>query len=182
MTGSTRTSDDGGAFRDIGELLAHALEMEHEAVLRYQQLADSLELHHNHAVAELFRQLATRSEALAGRVGERARGVALPRIAPWAFKWDCPHSPKAGDCLDERIGYRMTALEALQLALHNETRGHDFYAAVAAVAGDDEVRALATELAADQQQHLNWLQAWFRRIEAGYEPADEDLDPPNVTA
>jgi rubrerythrin len=167
-------------MHDIGELLAHALELEHEAALRYQQLADSLALHHNHTVATLFRQLAVHSEAIAANVGERARGVALPRIAPWAFKWNCPDSPKAADCLDERIGYQMSAVQALGLALHNETRGHAFYAGIAAAAADAEVRLLAAELAADQREHLNWLRARLADTDDADGPAAEDLDPPNV--
>lgn len=177
--GSDSTVGDA-KIHDIGELLAHALELEHEGASRYHQLADSLEVHHNHAVAALFRELMVRSEALVANVTERARGVALPQIAPWAFKWNCPDSPKAGDCLDERIGYQMTAVEALRLALHNESRGHAFYAEVVESAADAEVRALAAELSADQQEHLNWLSSWLARAQSADGSIAEDYDPPNL--
>jgi len=181
MTDRPDTQVDSVVLHDIGELLAHALEMEHEAVLRYHQLADSLELHHNQQAAALFRELAARNEVLATAIGDRARGIALPRIAPWAFKWNCPHGPKAGDCLDERIGYQMTARQALELALHNETRGHAFYAGVAAADGND-VATLAAELGTDQRAHLDWLRTWLARLDESSPPPAEDFDPPNVTA
>jgi len=42
----------------VGELLAHAKAMESEALERYLELAEQMEVHHNPEVAELFRKMA----------------------------------------------------------------------------------------------------------------------------
>ena len=47
--------------RTIGsteELLAYSMAIETEAVERYNDLADQMEMHHNYDVADLFRKLA----------------------------------------------------------------------------------------------------------------------------
>ena len=63
----------------LGELLAHALELEQESVERYRELADSMETHNNPKVAELFRQLAEYSQLHAREVQERSQGLVLGR-------------------------------------------------------------------------------------------------------
>jgi hypothetical protein len=97
-----------GAIDSIPELLAHALELEHAAEAHYELLADSMAVHHNRDVEGLFRRLATLSAEHAAAVAERAAGLALPRIAPWAFKWHCLGAPEGGDCLEGDLGYQMT--------------------------------------------------------------------------
>ena len=164
----------------IAELLAHALELEHESAARYEQLADSMEVHHNVTTAEQFRHLATLSHEHAATVEERAVGIELPRIPPWEYKWSCPGSPET-DCLDHEPHYLMTRVEALHLALHNERRGYDFYAQVASGSNSPEVRALAARLAAEEADHIAMLRGWLADAE-DLPPRQNDLDPPNVPA
>jgi hypothetical protein len=76
------------------ELLVHALELEHESAERYRLLAETMAVHHNAEVAELFRRMADMSDAHASEVIARAEGLLLPEIAPWDFKWSCPGSPE----------------------------------------------------------------------------------------
>ena len=45
-------------IKSLAEFLAHALELEVESAERYRELADSMEVHNNPDVAELFRKLA----------------------------------------------------------------------------------------------------------------------------
>ena len=42
----------------VEELLAYSLAIEQEAAERYAELADQMEVHNNHEVAELFHKLA----------------------------------------------------------------------------------------------------------------------------
>lgn len=163
----------------VPEFLAHALELEEESVDRYETLADSMEVHHNDAVAELFRRQAEFSEQHAGEVRQRTQGIPLPEIPPWDFKWNCPGSPES-DCMEDDISYLMTTRQALELALHNETRGRDFYAEVAERSPDPEVRRLATEMAQEEDEHVKLLEQWLAHGQGGADIPQEDLDPPNM--
>lgn len=164
----------------VAELLAHALELEHESAARYEQLADSMEVHHNRLTAEQFRHLAALSEEHAAGVGQRAAGITLPSIPPWEYKWNCPGSPES-DCLEHEPHYLMTRVEALGLALHNERRAQSFYAQAAADTGNAEVRVLAAEMAAEEADHVAMLEGWLAEAD-GQPPRQDDPDPPNVAA
>jgi rubrerythrin len=52
----------------------------------------------------------------------------------------------------------MDAGDALLLAIDGERRGHAFYAAVAAMTRDPEVRRLAAEFADEEAQHVAELE------------------------
>lgn len=170
------------AIDDVGEFLVHALELEHASSAHYEQLADSMDVHHNAVVADLFRRLAQLSDEHAARISERARDMTLPRLAPWEFKWNCPDGPEGGDCLHGEISYQMTAMQALELALHNETRGHDFYAQTASCSGDAEVRTLAAEMATEEAEHMELLRVLLAEERHRGDATPEDLDPPHMPA
>ncbi len=172
-----QTHEEG--IETVAELLAHALELESESAQRYTQLADSMEIHHNEAVEQLFRRLADLSEEHAHQVEARAVGIQLPEIAPWDFKWHCPGSPET-DCMEHRVDYLMTSRDALKLAYHNETRGRDFYRHVAAGSPDAEVRRIAGEMADEEADHVELLKQWLAKERHRVEAVPEDLDPPNT--
>lgn len=173
-------TDTGPARIDsLEQLCAHALELEHESTSRFHQLADSMEVHHNPEVADLFRRLAALSEAHAEKIAEDAQGLALPRIPPWDFQWNCPDGPES-HCLDENVSYLMTAAQALRLALFNEEQAQAFYQEIAGCSGDARARALAAEMAAEEAEHAQLLRQWLEQIDDSEPPPSEDLDPPNV--
>mgnify|MGYP001825408058 CR=1 FL=1 len=167
------------SIETVAEFLAHALELENESVERYRQLADSMDVHNNQEVAELFARLAIVSEAHAAEVMERAEGEKLPEIPPWEFKWNCPSSPES-DCLDGEVSYLMTAVQALDLALHNEIRGRDFYAHVACDSPHPAVRQLAAEMAEEESEHVELLKDILAKETHTVEATPSDLDPPNI--
>jgi rubrerythrin len=168
------------AIESVPELLVHALELEHESAERYRQLAQTMSVHHNVEVADLFLRLADMSDAHASEVTARAEGMLLPEIAPWDFKWSCPGSPES-HCLDDHeVSYLMTPFQALGLALHNETRGRDFYAHVASSSPSPKVRAIAGEMAEEEGEHVELLKDWIAKESHSSTPIQEDLDPPNM--
>lgn len=163
---------------DVGEFLAHALELETEAADRYRELADSMEVHNNPQVADLFTRMAEYSDRHAEEVRQRTEGLEIPVIAPWDFKWKCPEGPES-PCSDE-VNYLMTPRQALALARHNEIRGRDFYAQVAAESPDPEVGRIAREMAEEESEHVRLLEQWVAGMGPGPKVALEDLDPPNM--
>ena len=160
------------------EFLAHALEMEVESIERYRELADSMDVHNNPDVADLFRQQAELSEAHVTDIRQRAQGMIVPDIPPWDFKWNCPDSPEAL-CLED-VNYLMNRFQALKIALHNEVRGRDFYARVAMDSPDAEVRRMAAEMEIEENEHVEQLRRWLDRESTHEEQPQEDLDPPNM--
>jgi hypothetical protein len=130
-------------------------------------------------IADLFEHLAALSDAHAREVADWARGVRLPEIAPWDFKWNCPGSPES-PVPDGSVSYLMTAVQALRLALEHERRGRDFYACVAGDSPDPEVRRLAGEMAAEEGAHIELLLGWLKRESRTDQLPLEDLDPPNM--
>lgn len=173
-------SDKKKTIDSIPEFLAHAIAMEDESAERYEMLADSMEVHHNHEVADLFRKLMGYSETHAAEVRERASGIELPDIPPWDYKWNCPDAPEGRDCFDGEIDYLMTPQQALKVAMHNEIGGRDFYASVASDSPDAEVREMAKEMAEEEQEHVELLQEWIDNAGFTDEPPLEDLDPPHM--
>lgn len=163
----------------VPDFLAHALELENESMERYEQLADSMEIHNNPEVAELFKKMAGFGERHAAEVLEHAAGLELPRIPPWDFKWTGAESPENQD-FDE-VSYLMTPCQALRISLLNEKIGRDFYAEVAKTTGNPEVRRLAEEFATEESEHVGLLEQWMRSLEeCREEPPPDDLDPPNM--
>ncbi len=167
-------------IESLEDLCAHALELEHESTARFQQLSDSMEMHHNEKVANLFRELANLSDAHAAAIESRMQRLELPQIPPWEFQWNCPDGPES-HCLDEGVSYMMTATQALRLALFNEEKAQTFYQGVADRSSDARVRELASEMATEEAEHADLLREWLEREAVEAMPL-EDFDPPNVPA
>lgn len=165
-------------IESVAEFLVHALELEEQSADHYKELADSMEVHNNPEVADLFRKLAKFSCDHAGEVKQRAKGLELPSISPWDFKWTHPDAPEA-NCRD-KADYLMTVCDALMLALHNERQGRDFYRHVSNTACDDEARRLAAEMADEEHEHVGMLEDWLRNAREIGEERIHDPDPPNI--
>ena len=160
----------------LEEFLVHAMELEEASQEHYEELADSMEVHNNLAVAELFRKLANYSRLHAQEVHDKAADLELPKIPPWDFKWKCPTAPEAF-CMED-ANYLMTTSQALEVALFNEVLGRDFYQEVADNTSSEAVRKLAQEMVEEENWHVEMLREWQQGIETQH--PQEDLDPPNI--
>ena len=170
------TAHGEGAIHTVPELLAHALAMETEAVERYGELADQMEMHHRAKVAAVFRRLERAEKKHLGELHEMCRNVELPHYAPWDFKWRGSESPEAIDI--GKVHYLLSLREALQLALEHERMASNFYQDVAKNAENHEVRQLAREFADDELEHVGWLEISLAECGADDSMAAEDPDPP----
>lgn len=165
-------------FEDLGTFLVHAVVLEDEAATRYDELADTMEVHHNDEVAGLFRQMAEYSRLHLKEASEHATKHAggLPDLKPWEFEWPGAESPESGRLQSSH--YLMTPHHALQLALAAELRARDFYASVASHANCPQICSLAAEFAAEEAEHAAALEKWLTRFPRPPRAWDEDLDPP----
>ena len=167
---------DQSGINTLPELLAHALAMETEAAERYGELADQMETHRKTAVAAIFRRLEQAEKAHLGDLIEMCSKFELPHIAPWDFKWRHSESPEAIDFT--KVHYQLSVREAILLAFEHERQAAEFYAGIAQTATDVDVQKLAREFAAEEQQHIGWLEAWLAECGPGDALAIEDPDPP----
>lgn len=161
----------------VQELMIHAYAMENEAAERYAEFADAMEVHNNAEVAELFRKMARIENLHAQQIRERMGWHAVPAPAAGAYSWEGLEGPETADHGD--LHYLMTPHHALQIARINEERARLFYAALAAQATSDEVRAAAEEMCEEEAEHVRLIDEWLARTPAPDKSWSTDLDPPN---
>ena len=163
---------------DLDTFLAYSVALEEEAAERHDELADMMEVHNNPEVAATFRKLAGYSRLHAQEIRDHSRGADLPSIAPWDFGWDAMEGPETADIGD--VNYLMNPARALELAMGNERRAHDFYFSISQESPDGAVRALAAEFAEEEREHLTLLEQWLARIPESAEEQPFDPDPPHM--
>lgn len=169
-----------GGIASLAEFYAHALAIEAEAAERYGELAHAMAEHHNDRVADLFHRLARMEADHAREIRVRSASLPLPRIPPWEYRWEGVESPEAASY--EEAHYLMTPYHALQLALRNEQRAVEFFEKVARSSPDAQVRALAAEFAAEERQHVGYVERALGQEARPTLGWDEDLDPPQSVA
>lgn len=174
----TTTKTRGKAVHTAEELLAHALAMEQEASERYTELADQMAVHNNHEVEALFRKLAEIEQKHVVHMTDVSAEMKLPRISPWDYRWGGGESPEAIDPTE--LHYLIRPYQAIALALEHERRAVEFYSELAAGARRADVRKLAEQFAAEEREHVGWLEQWLERYPKPDADWDEDPDPPNA--
>lgn len=165
-----------GDIATVEEFLAHALTLENEAADGYQEIGDSMAVHNNPEVAELFYKFAKYGRMHASEVEALAEGLTLPHISPWDFAWEDGESPEAPGV--DKAHYMMTPSQALLLALRAEQQAHDFYASVARTTKVDRIRELASDFAGEEAEHVRLLEQWVGRYPTAEKNWDFDPDPP----
>ena len=157
--------------------LAHTVALEEEAMTRYRELAEAMEVHNNPAVAAFFQRMSEESARHLAEVRGFAEGHTLPELAAWEFDWpgEAPESTSY-----ESLHYRMDLRSAMELALANERAAEAFYRGAAEAATDPDTADLAREFADEEQEHARRLE----ELIAGLPPSpvfqQEDDDPPTT--
>jgi len=160
----------------VEEFLAHAVALEEDSAVRFDEMADALDVHQNHEVTELFRRMAHFSRLHLAEAQKMAEGMTLPRFKAWEYKWPDAEPPETADM--DATHYLMTPHHALMLALESEKRGQAFYADLAAGNGNARIRELAAEFADEESEHVAMLETMLTRYPAPTQDWDEDMDPP----
>jgi rubrerythrin len=163
---------------DLDTFLAYSVALEEEAAERHDELADMMDVHHNPEVAGTFRKLAHYSRLHAQEIRDHSKGFDLPVIAPWDFGWEDMEGPETTDI--SKVSYLMTTHQALNIAMGNEQRAHDFYFDISRNSPNPEVKALAGEFADEEKEHLELLAKWLEKHPASGAETDFDPDPPHM--
>ncbi|CAG0945426.1 MAG: hypothetical protein EFKGCFLK_02153 [Rhodocyclaceae bacterium] len=158
----------------LAECYASALAIEREAAARSAQFAEFLEDHGAQSAAELFHKLARFERQHVEELERRTAGMPLPALRTWEFSWldDAP----AEQVDHQFVFHLMTPHDALAIALGAEKRAHALYEQAIAASYDPEVRRLARELAAEESEHIGWLEDALRKAPAPL-IAGEDREP-----
>lgn len=158
--------------------LAHALRLEEDSAIRYDEMAEALAVHRKSEVARLFRKMAHYSRLHLAEAELRAAGLEIPRLKAWEYQWPGDDSPENAPAED--ADYAMTDRDALVLALRGERGAYAFYSGVAAATTDATIKAAAEEFAAEEREHVALLEDLLANTPETA-PAI-DLDPPAAIA
>lgn len=143
------------------DLYAHAIAIEREAAERYAELAQRMDDLGNDEVSALFRKLAAFEAEHLETLQARTAGLALPQIGTGEYAWLDASAPETAA---RELVYRLlTPRHALGIALEAERRAQAFFAGVFATAEDPGLRALAQEMAAEEQGHIAMVERAIER-------------------
>jgi len=162
----------------VAELYAHAMVIEHEAVMRYREFAAHMAEQGNDTVAELLRNLAQFGAEHAYHLAKKSAGMTLPNLAAGEYSWldeDAP-VPEA----HAFVLHVLTPRLALEIALRAEERAKAFFDKVIKESSDAGIREVALELARDEQAHVAWVNEALVRVPKPYQPSEEHPGDPAI--
>ena len=168
-----------GATASIATLMTYALWLELDAVERYRELADAMEMHNNRDVSELFRKMAAIEGKHADKIMKQMAWTKVPPLPKGAAPWPGFESPET--VAHEEVHYLMQPYHALALALKGEERAHRFFARLAGEATSPAVRRAAVEMADEEREHVELVRAWMAKVPRPDDDWREDPDPPRYT-
>jgi len=148
-------------MENINTFLAHAIELEREAARRYEELAESMRADGNLEVEKFFRKMAAFSRKHLALAMTRGGFHQLPALSAKDYVWREGISPEQFDWIG--VDTMMGVKYALELAIDGERRGHAFYAHIAEITSDPEVKAMALEFAEEEADHVAELEKWIAR-------------------
>jgi rubrerythrin len=145
----------------IPELYAHAIAIEREAAERYAELAERMRDESNEDLAGLFAGMAALEAGHLAALKQRSAGMTLPALAAHEYKWLGNAAPESA--ARELVLRLMTPRSALLMALAAENRAQAFFEHVLLTAHDPDLRALAREMAAEEQEHVQLIERMLER-------------------
>jgi rubrerythrin len=165
--------------RTLEDFMALALLMEREAVERYTEFADAMEVHNNKEVAAMFRTMATyegkHADEIMAQMGWTE--ATAPRVcAPAWPDFEAPETARLED-----VHYLMQPWHALQLALLAEQRAQAFFGQLAQATTDERVRRAALDLQQEEREHVALVRQWMSRVPEPNGDWAVDPDPPHYT-
>ncbi|MBI3372536.1 MAG: ferritin family protein [Betaproteobacteria bacterium] len=143
-------------MNSVPELYAHALAVEREAAVRYREFAQWMhDLGIDH-VAVLFDHLQEEEAKHLRRLEQETDGMPLPELSPWQYAWLFTSLP---DTIEQAFPLMpQNTRDALAFALAAERRAQRFFDTVASEAEDQAVRELASEMLAEECQHIEEIE------------------------
>jgi len=171
----SKAGGKSAAIASAADFMVHAYAMEAEAAERYAEFADSMEMHNNLEVAELFRKLSRIEQRHADQILEQMGWKRSP-VSSASYRWEGIEGPETADPTE--LHYLMQPYHALQIALINEKRARDFFAHLAKVTTNAGVRKGALEMQEEEAEHVRLIEEWLKRTPKPDPNWEADQDPP----
>ena len=142
-------------FESIEEFYAHALAIEREAAVRYQEFAEHFEASGDEVIAGLCANLARMEREHFEELAVACSHLLLPDIAPGAYRWFEADAPES---LAREVKHHVASTRQLLLvALEAERRAHEFFVEVARSTPSKGLRELASLFAAEEKEHIRMV-------------------------
>jgi hypothetical protein len=142
-------------IRTVAEFYSHALAIEREAAERYGEFETWFFERGEDVLPGLCRNLAQMENAHFLELVRASRHLDLPPF-PEDYQWLDAGSPEAAA---REVFYRVAEpRHLLEVALHAECNAAAFFDWVARTTPDEQVRSLAFAMAAEEAQHVEWVQ------------------------
>lgn len=162
------SADIDFAKLSVKDALDLGILIEEEAMDRYQELADNLDVHNTGEAAQFFRFMVG-CEAKHGEELKEKRHELFgeePSTVDRSMLWDV-----------EAPGYDatrtfMTLQDALKVAMAAERKAFEFFDGALPEVTDPEVRELFTELRQEEVEHMEMVREQMKKV-----PAGDGLDP-----
>ncbi len=139
----------------VEEFYAHALAIEREAAERYAELEAYFAARNEEVLSALCRNLACAEREHFEELGRSCANLTLPAISAADYQWLGAGSPEAPT---HELLYRVaTPRQLLEIALAAELRARAFFVWVTRTALLHEVQELASVMAAEELEHVQWV-------------------------
>ena len=142
-------------IKTVEEFYAHALAIEREAAERYEEFCAWFDERGEDVLAGLCHTLARLERDHHRELIRGCDALTLPAIDPGAYLWLAEAPPETGA---RELFFRAAQPQhVLEIALEAELRAHSFFVEVARTAPLRAVRELAAIMAAEEAQHVAWV-------------------------
>ncbi len=169
------SADIDFANLSVKDALDLGILIEEEAMDRYQELAENLDVHNTGDAAQFFRFMVTCEAKHGEELQEKRRELfgEEPSSVDRSVLWDV-----------EAPGYDttrtfMTIQDALKVAMAAERKAFEFFDGALAKVTDSEVRELFTELRQEEVEHMEMVREQMKKVPAGdgFDPSDFADEP-----
>jgi len=159
----------------LKDALDLAILIEEEAMERYKEFTDQMELHHTPEAAEFFRAMVANETKHRDDLFVRRQAM-FPaedsQMSP-SMLWDV-EAPE----YDKARAF-MSARQAMEVALECEIKAHDYFDQALANVADQEVRTLFEELREEELEHQDLVKKQMEKLppDPGTNPEDYADEP-----
>ena len=139
----------------VEEFYAHALAIEREAADRYEEFTAYFTDRGEDVLAGLCASLASMEREHFTELAAACASLNLPAIAARQYQWLEADAPESAA---RELLYRITTpRQLLEIALAAEGRAREFFVGIARNAPSAAVRELASVMAAEETEHVQWV-------------------------
>ena len=139
----------------VEEFYAHALAIEREAADRYAEFTEYFADRGEEALADLCRNLASLERGHFDELAAACATLTLPAIARGQYRWLEAEAPEAAA---RELLYRVAnPRQLLEIALGAEWRAREFFVWIVRTAPTNPVRELASVMAAEETEDVQWV-------------------------